>query len=68
MSELKPCPFCGEEVKTHWRMYYYYDYPTKEYYAMCLYHKCPVKPKTMYYLTEEEAIKAWNTRKEQDNE
>ena len=56
MSELKNCPFCGEEGVLN---------STKEFsnqeYASVNCSKCLVK--TMVFSTEKKAIKAWNIRK-----
>lgn len=53
MTELKPCPFCGREARTlkldNWTV-------------DCLKLTCIAHGLRMEYETEEEAIKAWNTR------
>ena len=60
MSKLKPCPFCktkspvlNEYVPMSGHSYYYVE---------CRNKKCHVNPGTNNFGTEEEAIKAWNTR------
>jgi Lar family restriction alleviation protein len=52
-EELKPCPFCGGEGKIE---YDYYDSPL--YWVQCV--NCSSVTNT--FLTEAEAITAWNTR------
>jgi len=55
MDKLKPCPFCGGEAEvlldesSDYREHW-------EWYVSCI-NDCP-----MYFKSEEEAIKAWNTR------
>ena len=50
MSELKPCPFCGGNriMVTNWGLW-------KTWCADC-------KSETSSYLTEKEAVEAWNRR------
>lgn len=59
MYELKPCPFCGEDanmIETELGVVYN-DY----YVAFCT--NCPAN--MAHFESVEEAIKAWNTRKEE---
>jgi Lar family restriction alleviation protein len=53
--ELKPCPFCGSEVKIKrdggWR---------EKYYQLCTNNDCVMQDHL--YNTEAEAIEAWNRR------
>lgn len=63
MTELLPCPFCGGEAIVQPT----YDIDTSErdgYFAWCSNYECECKPQTRDYLTEAEAIEAWNTRVE----
>lgn len=58
-TELKPCPFCGGEAKTHGP----YGWDGK----WCISHNCPAlynggSEAFKGYLSEKEAIAAWNTR------
>ena len=63
MDELKPCPFCGRKpskVRQHQlagfaQIYYSVECKAKN-------SKCPVRPHTMYFKSEEAAIEAWNRR------
>lgn len=70
MEELKPCPFCGAEPMIH------HDYSSESgdwWIIDCLNDDCPVcytraawdgvNVTTGWRATEEEAVKAWNTRK-----
>lgn len=60
IRSLKPCPFCGGEVvlrKTHMLDDIYF-------FVMCL----GCNKATNAFPLDEEAIKAWNTRKEEPNE
>ena len=62
-ATLKPCPFCGGEAKVQPT----YDIDTGErdgYFAWCSNYECECKPQTRDYITEAEAIEAWNTRAE----
>ena len=52
MSELKRCPFCGGEASL-----------CNYYFVQC--KKCGIS--TLTFITKEEAIKAWNTRKPMQN-
>lgn len=56
MEQLKKCPFCGGEAEVK----YAYSFGfTRNYEAECMKCFCTVG----VYLTEAEAITAWNTRK-----
>lgn len=59
-DKLKPCPFCGREAVI--------KHGSCGYYAECNNGMCKVMPTTWYYETEEEAITAWNRRKNNDND
>ena len=52
MSELKRCPCCGGEATL-----------CNYYFVQC--KKCGIS--TLTFITKEEAIKAWNTRKPMEN-
>lgn len=54
-TELKPCPFCGGEAKIMISVLSY---------VMC--DKCCAE--TNHYITEKEAIEAWNRRTEATDE
>ena len=61
MTELLPCPFCGGEAETHAT----YDIETDAvdgWFAWCNNDGCECNPETREYITEAEAIAAWNTR------
>ena len=57
MSELKPCPFCGGDSQT---MRNFDSNDKMVHVGTC--NKCFAR--TGFYEYKEEAIKAWNTRKE----
>lgn len=60
---LLPCPFCGCDALVQPT----YDIDTGEcdgYFAWCSNYECECKPQTRNYITEAEAIEAWNTRAE----
>lgn len=60
-TTLKPCPFCGGEAEVNQT----YDIDTNEvdgYFIICRNKDCTAWPETAEYLTEAEAIEAWNTR------
>ena len=61
MNELKPCPFCGGEPSTGF-IDYEGDTWVGKHEVSCFNNKCVVQPNTDSYETEEDAIKAWNTR------
>jgi Lar family restriction alleviation protein len=56
MSELKPCPFCGEMPELSTRPCYYYQ---------CVKSGCEGQ-EVSWNNTEEEALKSWNTRPIED--
>ena len=63
MSELLPCPFCGNEGE----LCTYYgggEHNETVHTVMCNNEDCPMNVLTPDYLTEAEAIAAWNTRAE----
>ena len=62
MSKLKPCPFCGTKsaVLNEYTAMSGHSY----YYIECRNKKCNINPVTHNFGTEEEAIKAWDTRYE----
>lgn len=53
-KELKPCPFCGEELQILGENHYYAHTIN----GCVLQHLC-------FEVNDKKAIKAWNTRKEQ---
>lgn len=57
-KELKPCPFCGGEVKLQRNIYDDGD----SFWIECSDIWCPVFTTTVGCGTAEEAIKIWNTR------
>lgn len=60
MTELKPCPFCGEQPNTHswqWR-------GKRMYKVYCEKLACLIRPSTNGFDTLWEAAEAWNTRYE----
>ena len=57
MDELKPCPFCGGKAEVD-RTWWWEEW---EYYVYC--SQCHVKT-AKYHFDAEEAIEAWNMRKE----
>lgn len=59
--ELKPCPFCGGEV----RMIEFPESPTlrAQYQVACRNEKCRIQPLTFWTDTPEWAAYFWNTRK-----
>lgn len=69
MNAPKPCPFCGETqvyVREEYR-FAEYDcaYLPMTYTCGCESDMCPAQPTVAdTYTSEEEAIKAWNTRAE----
>ena len=62
--KLRECPFCGGEAELHPT----YDIDINEvdgWFAWCaMGSDCAIKPQTDAYLTEAEAIEAWNERAE----
>lgn len=61
MAELKPCPFCGKEVKIKKKCYKNWcgEIQRRGYYITC---KCGVSTKE--YDSEEKVSKVWNRRTE----
>jgi len=57
MNELLPCPFCGYKPHIHGSELFGYV-------VHCLTVGCPSNPSSNSRKTEQEAIEAWNTRKE----
>lgn len=72
MSELKPCPFCGGEMKTDVVTFdvEFYEPPYEQWYLehidldTAADEHCPIPTTDTFYETEAEAIEAWNTRVE----
>lgn len=70
MNELKPCPFCGGEMKTAVVTFdeKFYEPPYESWYLehidlnAAADECCPIPITDMFYETEAEAIEAWNTR------
>ena len=70
MSELKPCPFCGGEIKTAVITFdeKFYEPPYEAWYLehadiiAAFEEHCPIPTTDTFYDTEAEAIEAWNTR------
>lgn len=58
-SELLPCPFCGSKAE----MYINYAWSHSAYTILCSNSLCAVCP-MVECDTEEEVVKAWNTRVE----
>ena len=56
LSDIKPCPFCGEEARII--AHVYYDLPN-EYGIRCKRCKAEIH---QFFLSEYDAIKAWNRR------
>lgn len=64
-ERLLPCPFCGADAElldarkflVVSKFSYIFPYSVK-----CSNNKCGVKPYAEYSSTEQEAIRAWNTR------
>ncbi len=60
-SELKLCPFCGEEATLREREVVDSQISTKQEYEYII--ECDSCPAEISSFDKEEAIKAWNTRK-----
>lgn len=63
MTELKPCPFCGESVvvgKLQYEMGFGIIHPDND----CIWMDTDSPCSDNIYDTEEECIKKWNTRNE----
>lgn len=65
MAKLKPCPFCGCEAV----MQYDSRWPGDEdesvaaFEVICTNYECPIyRADNTYFLSENEAIEAWNRR------
>lgn len=58
MTELKPCPFCGEEPE----IVSYISYHKTVYKVRCNNRDCPIIAATLDYISIEDAIEAWNRR------
>ena len=62
-KELLPCPFCGGEAEVVTDLIFTNGKPTKVYQVYCRENRCVIGfCDYAYYMTEEEAINAWNTR------
>lgn len=59
-KELKPCPFCGGEVRV-WSI-------KKGFWVSCDNQTCLISPETPLCDEKEHAIEMWNTRKRRKNE
>ena len=55
MSELKPCPFCGEEPEI-------FDFTDGRFIVQCSNSDCDVYPYTKIHHDKADAITAWNQR------
>ena len=69
MGELKPCPWCGDTPKQRSAFVpvgWVDDEPVlmEQFVRECDNDDCPVQPRTDFYVTQEAADKAWNTRYE----
>lgn len=66
--ELKPCPFCGYQPKIRKTMRFatYRRGMFEAYEAVCVNYKCLIfNAKEQYFMNENSAAKAWNTRFEE---
>ena len=59
-DKLKPCPFCGDRDSL--LPVALSKYRGEIYYVRCMNIGCGIQPKTVPFLTDKEAIEAWNTR------
>lgn len=62
---LKPCPFCGGEaiIKHDLRYPDWSEEPVSASEVICTNYECPIyKADNTYYISDEEAIAAWNRR------
>lgn len=67
---LKPCPFCGAKAIIHHDLRYpkWSDAPVSASEVICINYECPIyKADNTYYLSDEDAIKAWNRRASNEN-
>lgn len=65
MAKLKPCPFCGKtpKVVSDVRFPPPNQFRTEAFEVVCMNPKCPIyRADNTYFLSKEEAIKAWNKR------
>lgn len=62
MTELKPCPFCGGEVKVS----LCHDFGVDDYTIGCV-EACPASADIVIFNNKQEAIKAWNTRASEEH-
>lgn len=62
MSELKPCPFCGELPKLE------YGNGIKKYWYVCENEKCSCQPLTYAHKNKGVVTRAWNTRTPKNDE
>lgn len=65
MEEIKPCPWCGKIPKIYKNRNKFINSnpPHEVWFGKCINDSCKIRPYTLvYYKTEQEAIKAWNTR------
>ena len=60
-KELKPCPFCGGEVKYKFFNWAKKDYDKRGSHIACENEDCNVRPR-VWETSKAKAIKAWNTR------
>lgn len=68
MDKLKPCPFCGKEPRIQrdgrWpRSGPFEGQRVDAFEVVCDNYRCPIYHADIrYYLSEEDAVKAWNRR------
>ena len=58
MSNVKPCPFCGELPDVE-----YFD-DIKKYWVTCNNPKCRIQPHTDAHASKAVVVREWNRRKE----